>query len=210
MIVDSLRIGPEKNLAYLIKCEESGEAALVDPAYELDRIQSWIEGTHGPVQIKFLLATHWHSDHAGKMGEAKRLFPEAQIAIQELDVAMAEQLGYSVDRHLKSDEVLSIGNTKLKVIHTPGHSEGGCCFLVGDQLLTGDTLFVGNCGRTDLPGGDDKKLFESLQLIKTLDPQLIIRPGHDYGATPSEKLGNEMLTNPTLQAKTLNEFTGIP
>lgn len=95
----------------------------------------------------------------------------------------------------------------LKFIHTPGHSPESMCIQVNDRaLITGDTLFIGECGRTDLPGGDASTLFDSFEKLRMLEPSLIIYPGHNYGNTPSSTLGEELKTNYTLAKRTRDEF----
>jgi glyoxylase-like metal-dependent hydrolase (beta-lactamase superfamily II) len=105
---------------------------------------------------------------------------------------------------------LALGTEKVKVIYTPGHTQDSICLYDGVDLLTGDTLFIGNCGRTDLPGGSTEQLFESLHnIILKLPPSTRIYPGHDYGDVPSRKLGEEATLNPTLRVRSLGEFAGV-
>jgi hydroxyacylglutathione hydrolase len=102
---------------------------------------------------------------------------------------------------------LMLGKLKVEVLHTPGHSSDSICLMIDDKLLTGDTLFVGECGRTDLPGGDTAQLYESLfKKIARLEDHVEIYPGHDYGVTPWSTLGLEKRTNYTLKSRTLEEF----
>ena len=108
-------------------------------------------------------------------------------------------------------ECFHLGYVKLDFIHTPGHTPGGMCIIVDDDsILTGDTLFIGDCGRCDLPGGSLSQMFQSLQKIKSLFDNLIVYPGHDYGNKPFDKLGNQKKINKTLLAKNLEDFSKIP
>jgi len=108
---------------------------------------------------------------------------------------------------LKNDAKIKFGNSELTVIHSPGHSKDSMCLIGDGKIFSGDTLFVGNCGRVDLPGGSAKELFHSLfDIIIKLEDNLILYPGHNYGSTPTSTLGKEKKTNFVLQPKTENEF----
>ena len=111
--------------------------------------------------------------------------------------SMGFQASGPADVRVEDGDELSFGNLKMKFIHTPGHTPGGCCVLIDGNLFTGDTLFVGAVGRTDLPGGSFKQLIKSLQhLVKTLPPDTVVWPGHDYGDQPRSTLRREAETNP--------------
>jgi len=106
---------------------------------------------------------------------------------------------------------MALGEMTLTFLHTPGHTPGGLCVLINNEsLLTGDTLFIGNCGRTDLEGGDFEAMYQTLQRIKKLPDHIIIYPGHNYGDKPFDWLGNQKTTNPCLIAENLDEFSKIP
>jgi hydroxyacylglutathione hydrolase len=112
------------------------------------------------------------------------------------------------DVKVEDGDVVRVGSVEIKFIYTPGHTSDGICLLVnGTKLLTGDTLFVGECGRTDLPGGNAKSLYDSLfnKLLK-LDDSVEVYPGHDYGKTPSSTIGEERRTNYVLQPRNVGEF----
>jgi glyoxylase-like metal-dependent hydrolase (beta-lactamase superfamily II) len=112
-----------------------------------------------------------------------------------------------VDKTLLDGEILKIGDIDVKVLHTPGHTPGGICLLVTDRyLLTGDTLFINECGRCDLPGSSIEAMFHSLKMLGSLPDDIIVYPGHDYGPIPSDTLGNQKRTNYTMRAKTVEEF----
>jgi glyoxylase-like metal-dependent hydrolase (beta-lactamase superfamily II) len=139
----------------------------------------------------------------------KRL-PKAKVVAHALEEKRMAQLGLKIDKKLKDGEVFDIGKVHVKSIHSPGHTEGGCCYLVENQIFTGDTLFVGTCGRTDFPGGSNEDLYASLNRLKKMPRDLRVRPGHDYGSTPVSTIGHEIATNPALMAKSLTEFEDIP
>ena len=209
--IDSLRIGPEKNFTYMIMCPETFETALIDPAFECQRVAQWVQkNSHNQAKMKYLLATHGHWDHSGGMNEMLKFFPEAYVTAHQNEEKRLKEQG--IDQKIKTTDgqKLKLGNSEITCLHTPGHTEGGCSYLIDDQLFTGDTLFIGQCGRTDLSGGSDADLFKSLQKLKHLDGNLIVRPGHDYGPKPYDKLSEEIKTNPTLRARSLEEFSSLP
>ena len=215
MIVSSLRIGPEKNFCYLIMCSDTGKTALIDPSFDFQRIKDWVDETATKNQVKacevtYFLATHGHWDHAGGFGEMHQIYPKALVVAHASEKARLQELDVNLDVPLSDGEVFYLGGVPIQAIHTPGHTVGGCCYLTGNQLFSGDTLFIGQCGRTDLSGGSDSDLFLSLQKLKALDPTLTVRPGHDYGRTPFATLAAEIQTNPTLKAASLKEFVALP
>lgn len=208
-IIDSLRIGPEKNFTYLIACPTTKKAALIDPSFDFDRVIDWVKEHDPKLKIDYLIATHGHRDHAGGFPEMLKRLPQALVVVHEDEENRLKKLKIPVHKKLKDGEVFKIGEVEVKAIHSPGHTEGGCCYLVENQCFTGDTLFVGQCGRTDFEGGSDEALFKSLNRLKTLDGETIVRPGHDYGITPISTIANEIKTNPTMMAKNLNEFINL-
>lgn len=208
-IIDSLRIGPEKNFTYLIGCPVTKKAALIDPAFEFDRVTQWVKSHDPDLEIQYLMATHGHWDHAGGFPEMLKRLPNAKVVVHEAEEKRLLIAKIPVHKKLKDGEVFNIGEVQVKSLHSPGHTEGGCCYIVENQIFTGDTLFVGQCGRTDLEGGSDEKLFSSLNRLKSLDGETLVRPGHDYGKTPTSTIANEIATNPTMKVKTVEEFKAL-
>jgi len=208
-IIDSLRIGPEKNFTYLIACPKTKKAALIDPAFDFDRVIEWVKRHDPKLEIEYLIATHGHWDHAGGFPEMLKRVPKAQVVVHALEERRLQNANIPVHKKLKDGEIFKVGEVEVKALHSPGHTEGGCCYLVEDQIFTGDTLFVGQCGRTDLEGGSDEKLFSSLNRLKSLDGEILVRPGHDYGKTPTSTMASEVSSNPTMKAKTLEEFKAL-
>lgn len=209
-IIDSLRIGPEKNFCYLILCPKTHQAALIDPSFEFDRVIKWVKSKDDQAEIAFLIATHGHWDHAGGFPEMLQRVPNAKVVCSLLEESRLRNSKIPVHLTLDDQEVLQVGDFSIRAVLTPGHTEGGCCYVVNDQLFSGDTLFIGQCGRTDMPGGSDEVLYESLQKIKRLPKTLMVRPGHDYGRKPMALLSEELEKNPTLMAKNLEEFKALP
>lgn len=185
------------NFSYVIAEEDSREGVVVDPSYNANEIIRLVR--RHVLKIKYILNTHHHGDHvAGNRAVASALGSQIvahKFAITEKDIEVVD-----------GDE-LSVGNIKVKVIHTPGHTPDSISLLIDSKLLTGDTLFIGECGRTDLPGGSAEEMYESLfnKLMK-LDENIEVYPGHDYGSSPKSTIGVEKRTNYTLEKRSLEKF----
>jgi len=152
--------------------------------------------------LKFVINTHNHRDHTASNDSVKKAYGSKIISFN---------IEPGIDISITHEEILSLGNVMVKFLHTPGHTSGDICILADEKyLLTGDTLFIGDCGRTDLPNGSNKQMFASLQMIKSLPDELIIYPGHDYGPRPYDTLKNQKLTNKTLLAASIEDFSKIP
>ena len=152
------------------------------------------------MKLKYIINTHGHSDHTAGNTELQSIFG-AKIVAHKLSNVL-------YDVPVEEDEVLNVGKISIKIIYTPGHTTDSICLLIDNQkLLTGDTLFVGECGRTDFPGGSSKSMFDSLfnKLLK-LNDNVEVYPGHDYGIKPSSTIGEERKSNYTLQPRSLKEF----
>ncbi len=178
------------NFAYLIGDRETGEVVLVDPAYDVDDLLALVEADG--MTVTGVLGTHYHPDHVGgdMMGHSlagiadllERVDVPVHLQAPELEL-VTKVTGVGAD-HLvahASGDVVSVGSIDIELIHTPGHTPGSQCFLVRDRLVSGDTLFLDGCGRTDLPGGDAEELYYSLtdRLAKVPD-SAVLYPGHLY------------------------------
>lgn len=198
-------VGPLQANAYLAICEETGRCALVDPGAEPARLLAAAAGEGA--RIESILLTHAHIDHVGGVAAAARA-TGAPIYLHPADaplyVAAPEQaLAFGVeielppqpDHELQDGQILQVGAAQLEVRHTPGHSPGHVC-LIGDGFaLVGDCVFAGSIGRTDLPGGDYRKLLEAIQeKLLTLPDDTVLHPGHG----PATTVGRERLANPFL------------
>ena len=196
------------NFCYLVGDEPSKTCGLIDPAFETDRILAAADRLN--YRVTHIINTHGHSDHTAG-NEAIKAATGARLLIHELD---ANRLGKVVhktfsrilggkgspvpDVLLKDNDLIHIGDgINLRVVHTPGHTPGSMCLYSEGHIFTGDTLFVGAVGRTDLPGGSSKQLLASIQeKIYTLPGSTIVWPGHDYGPYPSSTIEQEKHTNP--------------
>lgn len=197
MIFRQIKLGTMENFCYVLGDEDSREAAIVDPHGEIDRLEGIIK--RDGLTVKYIINTHTHWDHVAGNDELRGR-TGAEVVTHRLG---------RIPRSLSVEhgDVLSVGSLTIEVLHTPGHSPDGICLLVNGKLLTGDTLFVGECGRTDLPGGNAEQLHNSLfEVICRLDDDIEVYPGHDYGTTPFSTLGHEKRHNYTLEPRTREEF----
>lgn len=200
MKVHQLQVGNMQNFTYVLEDEETGDGIIIDPSWDLYEIERII--TRNNIKIKYIVNTHHHFDHTlgndalSKTTGAKIIQHEASTLKHDISVTDGEKLKF--------------GNTELTIIYTPGHSQDSIC-LVGDgKIFSGDTLFVGNCGRVDLPGGSAKELFHSLNdIISKLDDDLVLYSGHNYGSTSTSTLGDEKKTNFVMQKRTEQEFVEL-
>jgi hydroxyacylglutathione hydrolase len=186
------------NFSYIIADDATREAAVVDSSFNAGEITRILKAEN--LKLKYIINTHGHSDHTAGNAELRSIF-NAKIVAHKLS---------RINAAVKVDDgdVIRIGSIPIKVIHTPGHTPDSICLLVDNQkLLTGDTLFVGECGRTDLPRGNSKSMYHSLfHKILKLNDDVEVYPGHDYGSKPSSTIGEERRSNYTLEPRSLAEF----
>lgn len=195
------------NFCYIIADEKTHTCAIIDPAFEPQKILDI--ATSKGLRVTHVINTHGHFDHTN--GNSAILEATgASLCIHEADARAVSGLFNRVasrfmggkgspaaDRKLKDNDIVLIGTTRLKVIHTPGHSPGSICIYTKGHLFTGDTLFVESIGRTDLPGGSAKAMLASIhERIYTLPDNTIVWPGHDYGPAPSSTVEHERGKNP--------------
>jgi hydroxyacylglutathione hydrolase len=186
------------NFSYVIADDNTQEAIVVDPSYNASEITRILKAEN--LKPKYVINTHGHSDHTAGNLELRSTF-DAKIVAHKLSRINAD---VAVD----DGDIIHVGHIIVKVIYTPGHSPDSICLLVDNKkLLTGDTLFIGECGRTDLPGGNSKDMYNSLfhRLLK-LNDDVEVYPGHDYGPKPFSTIGEEKQTNYTLEPRSLTEF----
>lgn len=199
LIFDQVPVGAYRNFSYIVGDSASLNAAVVDPAWEIESLISRIREKN--LHLNFIINTHAHFDHIQGNMEMKRR-TGAKIVMSSSSLAMK-------DLGVGDGEVISLGEeVHLGFIHTPGHSPESMCIKVNDYaLITGDTLFIGECGRTDLPGGDPSALYDSFEKLRQLKPSsLVVFPGHDYGKSHSATLSDEIRTNYTLATMSREDF----
>jgi glyoxylase-like metal-dependent hydrolase (beta-lactamase superfamily II)/rhodanese-related sulfurtransferase len=185
--------------SYVIGCEETCAAALIDP--ELSQIDRYLAlAAKDGLRIRYLIDTHTHADH----------FSATQQLARQLDVPVVMHRASPapfVDLRLQGGELLIVGRLRLQALHTPGHTRDSMCLCVDDRVFTGDTLLIGATGRTDLPSGDAEALHESLfEGLLRLDPQLKVFPAHEYKGRSHSTIGQELAENPRLQKRDRGAF----
>lgn len=217
IIIKQIPVGPFQVMTYLVACPQTREAVIIDPAGEEDRLLDLIN-TEG-LDVKYILNTHGHADHV--LGNTKlkdqlkipvcmhaaddRFFSEAAVretSSQELGLPPPDP----ADIRLKDGDIIEVGTLTIESIHTPGHTPGSVCYLVDGNLFSGDTLFVGAAGRTDLIGGSLDTLLDSIEKkLIGLPGETVIWPGHDYGESPTSTMAREMMENPYITDFILDE-----
>jgi hydroxyacylglutathione hydrolase len=201
MIIQKFVVGPLENNCFIISDEKSKEALVVDPGDEPDRLLDFIDENH--LKVKYIVCTHAHFDHIGALVDIKEAQgPKIVIHKNELFLyqnvnKQAEMWGFSAeplpepDMFVLDGDFLELGSLRFEVFHTPGHSPGGICLYGEGILVTGDTLFAGSVGRTDLSGGDLAQLKKSFQRLISLPAEVRVLPGHGPETTiKKEKIDN--------------------
>ncbi len=215
IFLKQLELGPMQNFVYLVGDPVARECVVVDPAWEIDEIVQTAEAAD--MRIVGALVTHTHQDHVGGSLEAwgmpgriagvEELLTRvpAKVYVHKAEREFLPGLGsdlVKVDNH----DTLAVGRLTITFLHTPGHTPGSQCFLVDGRLISGDTLFIGSCGRTDLPGSDPSEMYHSLtQRLGALPDQTVLYPGHNYGG-PESTIGDEKRSNPFMRFASLGEF----
>ena len=198
MKVKLLRVGPIGTNCYILEDDQTNLAAVIDPGDEPELIQEALEKEG--VEVRYLLLTHGHYDHTTAVPALHRVYPQADIYIHQADANGAGStlfpLAGEVDDLKLYDEgdVIRLGDHEILVLHTPGHSPGSVTLKVEDVLFTGDTLFAGSCGRTDLRGGSYEQIMQSLKRLGELKGDFHVCPGHEATST----LERERRSNPFL------------
>lgn len=206
MIIKQIIVGSMAVCCYIVACEETGKAAVVDPGGDEKKILAEIKNK-GYV-VDYIIATHGHPDHVCGYRTIQEA-TGAKIVMHRLDSLFfnkPEVLKYfsmlgleaspPIDREVEEGDLINIGAASLKVLHTPGHTPGGMCLYNAPDLITGDTLFVGGLGRTDFPGGSHEQLLASIRTkLLVLPAETVVWPGHGYGGSRST-IGEEKQSNP--------------
>jgi glyoxylase-like metal-dependent hydrolase (beta-lactamase superfamily II) len=197
MFLEQRLIGTLRNFGYVIGDPETKAAAVIDPSFDARVLQK--AASENGYAIGIIFNTHHHPDH---VFDNERLADEtaAKIAAHRLSEVRKDIV-------LEDGQIVPVGELSVKVIHTPGHSPDSSCFIVSGHVFTGDCLFVGDCGRVDLPGSSVEDMYDSLfNRVRTMDEDLVVCPGHHYGPTPRSTIDHEKRTNYTLRPRSLEEF----
>ncbi|MEZ5673426.1 MAG: MBL fold metallo-hydrolase [Thiotrichaceae bacterium] len=187
--IHPLEVGQMENFVYIIHDHSTNQATIVDPGWDVHKLLRFCENHQ--LQITQVLLTHSHYDHVNNLDELLA-HCDAQVHLSEAEANFWGKRSKHFCLHQDND-MISLGETQIKLWHTPGHTPGSVCYHLGDYLLTGDTLFVRGCGRCDLAGGDAEQMFYSLQRLRnTCSPEMIIYPGHNYGVTPFSTMADQI------------------
>ena len=204
MILRKLVVGELATNCYIVGSETTKEGMIIDPADEASQILKSVKAAD--LKVKYIVLTHGHPDHFAALAELKKA-TGAQVLVHREDAEILELppmvfFGATfpqpppADRQLEDGETIELGDLKLRVIHTPGHTPGGICLLANNVLFSGDTLFNNGIGRYDLPGGNLEKLMDSLhRRVLTLPEKTVVYPGHG----PETTIGEEKRSNPYLE-----------
>jgi hydroxyacylglutathione hydrolase len=203
LIIECKAEGPFMKNGYVVACAADRKAVYLDPGDEAGQMISFIESNH--LQLEAVIATHGHMDHICGIGEVKKKldvpvylhrddeFIYTGLETQSRYFGMSYKPAPPCENYLEDGQVLNFGGLELKVYHTPGHSPGGVCLEAGNNLFTGDLIFAGSVGRTDLPGGDHDVLMNSIRrMIVPLPEERVLWPGHG----PRTTVGAELKGNP--------------
>jgi len=207
------------NFVYLIGDDEKSMCMVVDPAWDIPGIIDFID--REGLTLIGALVTHYHPDHVGGhifghdiagLAELMSLRPVTVHVNKAEKDGVKKVTGLSendIEAHEGGDEI-AIGGLTVKLLHTPGHTPGSQCFLTSSALISGDTLFVGGCGRVDLPGGNPEDMYHSLtQVLSKLPPETILFPGHNYASRPVSTIGDEKKQNQYLRINSLAEWNRL-
>jgi len=208
-----LEVGPMQNFVYLIGSTETRKVAVVDAAWEIDRILRIAAADD--MEITHAFVTHTHPDHVGGRfagveieGVTELLSKcKAKVVVHKAEAEFLKALTPSDIIKAESGDKIDVGGVEIQLLHTPGHTPGSQCFLVDNRIVSGDTLFIGACGRVDLPGSNPEQMYYSLtQKLMALPDDIILFPGHNYSATPTSTMGEQKKTNPYLRFTSLKQF----
>ena len=211
LYLKQMELGPMQNFVYLIGDPVTRECVAVDPAWEIGAVLDQVaaDGMH----LRGVLVTHTHQDHVGGHlfghdipGVAELLGrAPAKVYVHKSEREFLKGFGSDLVK-VDAGDTLAVGRLTLTFVHTPGHTPGSQCFLVDGRLISGDTLFIRSCGRTDLPGSDPKEMYYSLtQRLAALPDSTVVLPGHNYGGSVTT-IGDEKRHNPMMRFPSVSEF----
>ena len=201
--IKTFDVGPMQNLIYLITDLKTRQTAIIDPAWDISTVYSYIENNQ--LILKKILLTHSHNDHINSVDQILASHDIEIFLNHKEKIFWGKEYDNFVVNH--GGDIIELGSTKIKSIHTPGHTPGSTCYYVGDKLIAGDTLFVFGCGRCDMHGGNPEEMFETLKNLKSsLDKNTIILPGHDYSVKRESTIEEQITGNPFMHFQDLNKF----
>ena len=203
------------NFTYAIGNRKTGECVLVDPAYAVSELTDLVEAEG--LRVTGVLATHYHADHVGgsMMGHTiegvadllRRTSVPVHVNKHEVPwVTRTTGLGESELVAHDSGDIVKVGDIDITLVHTPGHTPGSQCFLTLGCLVSGDTLFLDGCGRTDLPGSDPSQMYESLSVLAGLPDDTVVLPGHQYSEAPAAQMSDVRANNFVFKPRTKEQW----
>jgi len=203
--VVQIEVGLLQNFCELLYCPDTRVAAIVDPAWEVDRLLR--EAERLQLKVELALITHTHNDHIEGVDElvAKT---GAVVVVNPREAERVSAAGRALMDAVDGRDI-AIGRRGVRALETRGHTVGGTCYLTDGFVVTGDVLFVSGCGRTDFPGGNTAEMWQSLQRLLRLPEETRVYPGHNYGETVTSTIGHEARTNPYLRCTTFEEFRAL-
>lgn len=214
-----IEVGPMQNYVYLLGDPTTREAAVIDAAWDVDAIVDLAE--RDGYRITKNLVTHFHPDHLGGdlMGHQIKGAAElvarvpAKTWVHKSEIPFVHRVsGLSASDMVavEGGDTTTVGSLAVRFLHTPGHTPGSQCFLVDGAVISGDTLFIGSCGRVDLPGSSAEDMYRSLNdVLATLPDETVLYPGHNYADRPTSTIGQEKRTNMMLRFKNLKDFLSL-
>ncbi len=214
LYLKQMEMGPMQNFVYLIGDPETRQCVVVDPAWEIDTILDTV--AEGGMKLVGALVTHTHQDHVGghlfgfDIPGVEELLAKApaKVYVHKAEREFLHGLGSDLVK-VDAGDTLAVGRHTITFLHTPGHTPGSQCFLVDGRLISGDTLFIRSCGRTDLPGSDPKEMYYSLtQRLAALPEETVVFPGHNYGGNVTT-IGDEKRQNPMMRFPSMTDFLQV-
>lgn len=218
LILEQIEIGPMQNYTYIIGSRETREVAIIDPAWDINRLIQHLE--ERDYTLTAALATHYHPDHVGGsfsghnvegVAELMEVNPVKVYAHKEEadGIKKVTEVSESDIVRVDSGDTLKIGNIEVEFLHTPGHTPGSQCFRIKNTLVSGDTLFINGCGRVDLPGSNSEDMFQSMRKLCDLPDDTLLLPGHNYGHVPNATMGETKNMNVYLRIDNIETWRDI-
>ncbi|MGQ4810072.1 Hydroxyacylglutathione hydrolase GloC [Candidatus Entotheonellaceae bacterium PAL068K] len=217
LYLKQIECGPMQNYVYLIGDPTTRQAAVVDPAWEVERVVQAAQ--QDGYSITKVLITHTHQDHTGghlfgnDIPGVVELLEQVDVPVyvHKTEAHILKNVPDSSKRPSENQQVIDLGGeVQITLVHTPGHTPGSQCFLVQNRLVSGDTMFIGSCGRVDLPNSSPEDLYDSLtNKLMRLDDDTRLYPGHNYAWKPSSTIGEERQHNPYVQFTSLHDFLRV-
>jgi hydroxyacylglutathione hydrolase len=211
--IAQFEIGNYKNFVYLILDWAQKKAAIVDPQSDLSLPLQCLR--ENGFELSTIFLTHTHFDHIAGLAELVEHFPTVPVILHQKDLRRldAEIQKIANIRLVQDGDLILVGHLSVRVLYTPGHSAGECCYFIAGSppyLFTGDTVFIRDCGRTDLDGGSNEEMFDSLQRIKKLPKESVVLPGHHYQLECASTLEKEQKESAPFSCKTVQELASLP